>query len=197
MTSASLDVFKDHVAARGHVIDTAEWERIGDLFQPVNARRGEIVSDSAVIADELFFVCEGVIASIQTTPDGDTQIARFFESGHLCANITSAWSQAVSEDELIAMTGFRGLRIPFDMLRSAYLHGGPLDQFWRETILETLLFDKEIMCAKTIRDVGTRYNFLKERYRDVVSQVPDKHIARFLGITPQGLSRFLRNARKS
>ncbi|MEO1731411.1 MAG: hypothetical protein AAFR64_11800, partial [Pseudomonadota bacterium] len=85
--------------------------------------------------------------------------------------------------------------IPFESFRASFLHGGHLDTFWREAMFETLLFDKDILCTKTIRDVGTRYRFLAERYDNVVAQVPDRHLARFLGITPQGLSRFLRNSR--
>lgn len=195
MPSTPFDTFKDHVCARGHSISQAQWQEVARLASPVSAKRGEVLLDSAVVASDLFFLCEGVAASIQTSPDGDTQIARFFERGQLCSNVTSAWQQTVSDDELIAMTDIAALRIPFAAFRSAFLHGGPLDTFWREIMFETLLFDKDLLCTKTIRDVETRYRFLAERYEDVVTQVPDRYLARFLGITPQGLSRFFRKTR--
>lgn len=196
MQAAHFETFKNYVAARGHALSSEEWEMAERLFEPVHAKRGAVIMDSATIAGDLYFVCEGVAASVQTSPDGDTQIARFFEHGQLCSNVTSAWQMTISDDELIAMTDFVGLRVPFEVFRSAFLHGGLLETFWREALFETLLFDKEVLCTKTIRDVSTRYRFLDERYCDVVSRVPDKHLACFLGITPQGLSRFLRNSRE-
>jgi hypothetical protein len=83
------------------------------------------------------------------------------------------------------------------MFREEFISGGPLATYWREKVLETFLFDKDIMCAKTLRNVESRYRFLIDRHQDVVSKVPDKYIARFLGISPQGLSRFLKKNHKS
>lgn len=146
--------------------------------------------DSARVTRHLFLVSNGVAASIQNSHDGDEQIARFFERGHLCSNLTSAWHQQVSSDTLIAMSDFTGVRIPFAMFRNDFMSDKPLSLYWREMVLETLVFDKDLICAKTMRDIETRYQFLVDRYDQVVTTVPDKHIARFLGITPQGLSRF-------
>lgn len=184
--------FKRHVISRGYELDEQDWEGVSQGAKAIEAKRGDIIMDSATVADHLYFVCDGIAASIQLTPDGETPIARFFEPGQVCTNLTSAWNKTVSADQLVAMTEFTGLCFPFSAMREAYFHGGPLALYWRETVFETLVFDKDVMCAKTVRDVEIRYRFLLERYQRVVSEVPDKDLARFLGITPQGLSRFLR-----
>lgn len=195
MPYPSIETFREHIVSRGHDRTGNEWKTIRSQLDPVRAKRGDILLDSTVITEHLIFICDGIAASFQLTADGDTQIARFFERGQLCSNISSAWHRSVSNDELVAMTDLVGVRIPFSMFRDAFLSGGPLALYWREMVLETLLFDKDLMCTKTIRDVDTRYRFLAERYENVVADVPDKHLARFLGITPQGLSRFLKNNR--
>ena len=193
MANAVLSNFKDHVAKRGYHLSDAAWTSISPQLKPVFAARGEVLLDSAQVTQHLYFVCDGVAASIQNTPDGDQQIARFFERGHLCSNLTSAWHQEVSSDTLVAVSDFAGVSIPFALFRNDFMSEAPLSLYWREMVLETLVFDKDIICAKTIRNVETRYQFLVERYDQVVSLVPDKYIARFLGITPQGLSRFKKN----
>ena len=196
MSHHAIATFKQHVATRGYHLSAAEWTAVFQQFQPVSVERGAVLLDSACVTQHLFFVSNGVAASIQTTPDGDQQIARFFERGHLCSNLTSAWHQQVSSDTLIAMSDFTGLRIPFAMFREEFMSDAPLSLYWRAMVLETLVFDKDLICAKTIRDVETRYRFLVDRYDDVVRTVPDKYIARFLGITPQGLSRFKKTLRE-
>lgn len=173
-----------------------DWDAVHQELKPISLKRGQVIIDSARVTEQLFFVCKGIAASIQTTSDGDTQIARFFERGQLCTNLTSAWNKSVSEDQLLALTDFSGIGFSFSAMREAYLHGGPLATYWRTMVFETLLFDKDVMCVKTIRDVEIRYKFLVDRYQRVVFDVPDKYIARFLGITPQGLSRFLKKTRR-
>ncbi|MEO1305890.1 MAG: hypothetical protein AAFV37_13010 [Pseudomonadota bacterium] len=197
LSHKAIDVFRDHLASRGHKLSEIEWQRFCERLTPVSAARGTVLLDSARITKHLFFVSDGVAASFQMSPDGDQQIARFFERGHLCSNLTSAWHQQVSSDALIAMSEFLGVRIPFSMFREDFMTDAPLSAYWRGMVLETLVFDKDIICAKTVRDVETRYRFLVERYEHVVPLVPDKNIARFLGITPQGLSRFKKNLRFS
>lgn len=197
MFSSLFDEFRRDIRSRGHELSDIEWRRICDQLTPIEARRGETLLDSLVVAESLIFVSSGVAASFQTTSDGDQQIARFFEHGQLCSNITSAWYQSVSHDELVALTHFAGVLVPFSLFRLEFTSGGPLAKYWREKMIETLLFDKDLMCAKTMRNVEARYRFVKERHRDVVTEVPAKHIAQFLGITPQGLSRFLKKTDKS
>ncbi|MEO1027530.1 MAG: hypothetical protein AAFX02_00595 [Pseudomonadota bacterium] len=195
MQSPLVNTFRNDLYSRGHFLSDGDWSNAAKHFKPVRARRGEILLDNAIIAETLIFVCKGVAASIQTTFDGDRQIARFFENGQLCSNVTSAWNGALSEDELVAMSEFSGISIPFELFRESYLFEGPLGLYWREKVFETLLFDKDLLYTKTVRDVGVRYDFLRQRYRDVIGEVPDRYIAQFLGITPQGLSRFLKNNR--
>ena len=59
------------------------------------------------------------------------------------------------------------------MFREGYLGGGPLGVYWREKVFETLLFDKDIVCAKTTRDIDDRYRFLNERHSSVITAVPE------------------------
>ncbi|MEO1648631.1 MAG: hypothetical protein AAFR32_07425 [Pseudomonadota bacterium] len=188
-----IEVFRAHIADRGYAFDDASWRSIAADLVEVEAKRGTVLLDSAQVTRHLYFVSRGIAATFQTSVSGDVQIARFFERGQLASNITSAWQQSVSADELVAMSDFAGVMVPFDQFRESFLKGGALAEYWREMVLDTLLFDKDLMCAKTFRDVGSRYRFLTERYEEVVEQVPDKHLARFLGITPQGLSRFRKN----
>lgn len=195
MTNPAIAIFRDHIMSYGHHFSRSEWQTLCQPLVPISTARGAILLDSVSVTQHLFFVSDGVAASIQTTEDGDQQIARFFERGQFCSNLTSAWHQRISSDALIAMSDFSGVRIPFSTFRDGFMSEGPLSQYWREIVFETLLFDKDLICSKTIRDVETRYRFLVERYDHVAQTVPDKYIARFLGITPQGLSRFKKNLR--
>lgn len=166
-------------------------------MSPISSRAGRILLAQTRVADRLIFVTGGVSASEQSWRDGRSTIARFFEPTDFCTNVSSAWTGDIASDDLIAITDVEGLSIPLSVFMQDYLTGGTFGIYLRHRMLEAHLFAKELACAKTSIQIGVRYSFLQTHHRTVLETVPQKDIARFLGVTPEGLSRFLRNRRAS
>ncbi|MEO1483673.1 MAG: cyclic nucleotide-binding domain-containing protein [Myxococcota bacterium] len=176
-------------------LDDDEWRRISTRLADCSYRQGEVIFSQVRLTDHWLFITDGVAASEQTTPDGAVLIGRFFEPGHICSNITSAWARQISSDDLRAITDVEGVLLPNPLFRQEYLGGGAFGRYLRIKAMAALLFDKEILCTKTTNDTDIQYRFLEYNYREVIRRSTQKDIARFIGITPQGLSRFLKNRR--
>ncbi len=187
LTSLVDDIQRLGVALNGH-----EWDTIRQRCSTVRIQAGEKIQNQARVADAWIFLSDGVAASEQTWLDGSSTIARFFEPGTICANFTSAWTRDIASDDLLAVTDVAGVAIPDSIFRQEYLQGGFFGTYLRLKMIEAHLFAKELICAKTSGQTETRYQFLERHHQCVIGNVPQKDIARFLGITPQGLSRFLR-----
>lgn len=168
------------------------WRAISGSLRETAYPAGAVIMSQAKVSEHWMFLSRGLAASEQTLPNGGTAIARFFEAGQICTNLTSAWSRDIANDDLIAITDVEGLLAPDAVFREALLYGQGFGVYLRLKLMETLLFDKEIICAKTAGDTETRYRFLEERHDAVIAGSPKKDVARFLGVTPQGLSRFLK-----
>ncbi|MEO1734197.1 MAG: Crp/Fnr family transcriptional regulator [Pseudomonadota bacterium] len=181
----------------GVALTDTEWDRQTRMLSPVSAFAGEVIQNQAHIADALLFVAGGVVASQQSWEDGNVTVARFFEAGDICANFTSAWTQDIASDDLVAITDVQGLSIPNHVFRREYLSGDGFGLYLRHKMVEAHLFAKELVCAKTSGRTETRYQFLEEFHSGVIGIVPQKDIARFLGVTPQGLSRFLKRQKSA
>ncbi len=154
---------------------------------------GDRILTQAKIADRIFFVLEGVAGSEQTWDDGKSTIARFFQPVDLCTNVTSAWTGNMGSDELVAISDVKTVSIPMEFFVQEYLYGNSFGLYLRKRVLNNQLFSKELICAKTSGQTEQRYHFLEKHQPTVLDLVPKKDIARFLGLTPQGFSRFLRN----
>lgn len=174
-------------------LDESEWSRIRTDCSEASYRPKDTIFDQKDIADRILFVASGITASEQVYEDGSSGIARFFETGQFCTNLTSLWHRQMAEDTLFAVTGVTGVLIPMSFFEREYFHGEAFGQYLRRKVLDTLVFDKSVMVAKTLTSSEARYRFLEEQYDRVLPDVPANLIPRFLGMTPQGLSRFLRN----
>ncbi|MEM6539310.1 MAG: hypothetical protein AAF668_16475 [Pseudomonadota bacterium] len=192
-TGKAMAALKDNIQSVDVTLDSSEWTRVRQSFKLVHIPAGDKIQNQARVADSWIFLFDGVAASEQTWRDGTSTIARFFEPGDLCANVTSAWTLDIASDDLIALTDVAGLAMPNDFFRTEYLKGGSFGIYLRLKLMDAHLFAKELICAQTSRLTETRYRFLEQHQRNVIDTVQKKDIARFLGVTPQGLSRFLRH----
>ena len=190
---SALKILYDDIKAQGVVLPEDDWRELCASFEPVTLAAGDVILCQSQIADRWLFVAQGVAASAQTSIAGEAWIARFFEAGHFAANLPSVWRRDYFLDDLVAITPVAGVFIPDTVLREAYLRGGAFGVYLRIKVMETLLFDKDLLCAQTSASLERRYEFLETFYRDVLSSVPKKDVARFLGVTPQSYSRFLRS----
>lgn len=188
----AINLLKADIQRLDVVIDHITWERIAERCRCVQIKAGDKIQNQARVADSWIFLSEGIAASEQTDHDGVSTIARFFEPGDFCANLTSAWTRDVASDDLIALTDVVGIAIADKYFRRQYIEGRSFGTYLRLKMMGAHLFAKELICAKTSSRTETRYRFLEQHHKTVIGSVQQKDIARFLGMTPQGLSRFLR-----
>lgn len=194
-TVRAIDAFLNDIGLYGVALGPDTWRDLSKDFVGCAYAKGDVILSSARVADRWLFLTRGIAASEQTTPEGQALIARFFEPGQICTNITSAWSRRPGSDDLIAITDVEGVLIPDPLFREEYLRGHAFGEYLRLKCMETLLFDKDILCAKTSNDTEVQYRFLEQNYDEVVLRTTQKDLARFIGLTPQGLNRFLQARR--
>ncbi|MEM9431080.1 MAG: hypothetical protein AAGA32_16500 [Pseudomonadota bacterium] len=185
------------MARFGLELDGLEFQKISEQTEPFETSSGSVFLNQTRVADRLAFVVGGLAASRQTWSDGRMTIARFFEAGDLCTNVSSAWTGELASDDLVAVTDVHGSFVPLALFHAEYFHGGTFGTYLRYRMMEAHLFAKELACAKTSNDTEIVYQFLDTHHRSVLQLAPKKDIARFLGVTPQGFSRFLRRRRSA
>ncbi|MEO0972473.1 MAG: hypothetical protein AAFX85_05200, partial [Pseudomonadota bacterium] len=188
-----FDALAQDIARMGVDLPPQEWASIRNSLREVGYASGESIYRMEEIGAGWLFVSDGVAASMQTHPDGGLTIARFFEDGQWCGNLTSAWSRRYASDDLVAISPLAGVEAPAEVFRHHLLEGsGSFAHYVRLKVMETLCFDKEVIVAKTLLDLEKRYRFLEEHYRRVVGVAMQKQLAAFTGVTPEALSRFLK-----
>lgn len=193
----AIDSLKHDAKSLGFAVPSEEWQSLSAEFTACRFPTGDVILSSVRVADRWLFVTRGIVAFEQTSPDGGTLIGRFFQPGQFCSNLESAWRQELASDTLIAITNVEGVLLPDPVFRDQYLRGGVFGQYLRIKAMETLILDKDILCAKTSNDTEVQYSFLERSFPEVVQRATQKDVARFIGVTPQGLNRFLRNRKSS
>ncbi|MEL6240147.1 MAG: cyclic nucleotide-binding domain-containing protein [Pseudomonadota bacterium] len=169
-----------------------EWRGVCDRAVPRQVPRRATILDSGRIGSSWIFVASGYAASYYTHGDGRLTLTRFFEPGQLAGNVTSTWSNDYGSDELTAITDVSYVEIPHDFLLVEYMQGQTFGAYIRMKVIETLRYDKDLLVCQALNDPAARYRFLEDRHPCLLELALKKDVAAFLGVTPQGYSRFLR-----
>ncbi|MEM6819074.1 MAG: hypothetical protein AAF578_09785 [Pseudomonadota bacterium] len=191
-----LNQMKFDIESRGLKISQHDWGSFGEIVNEVNYRKGECIFDMDETESPMLFVAAGIASANMLSDTGRVFIYRFFEQGHLCTRISSAWLNSGHDDTIECVTDLSGVLIPFDYWKKEYLQGNGLGEYFRQKCLEALLFAKDVIRIKTLSQTRVAYEFLANEHKTVVQQAPQKTIAKFIGITPEAMNRFLRGYRK-
>jgi CRP-like cAMP-binding protein len=172
-------------------IDT-EWKEFSSHLTVNTASKRKIIFRQTDVCDSVIYILKGVAASAYNE-EGKITISRFFQAGNLCSNMVSAVSKTIESDSVIAITNVKYVAMPFDYFMNLYLYSDKIGVFFRKKILEHLIDAKNFISIKTSATTEVHYSFLEKQYPEIIAKVPSKYIAAFIGITPEGLSRFLKH----
>lgn len=177
-------------------ITQEELRHLSQQIEQKSAKKKTVIFRQTEPCNSVIYLISGITASVYNYEEKEV-ITRFFQRGNFSTNIISAVSKKVASDSLIAITDIVYLLIPFELFIDAYLHSNTFGLFIRKKIIENSIENKNFTTIKTIGETPIKYQFLVENYPQVIRDTPAKYIAQFLGLTPEGYSRFLAKQRKA
>jgi len=166
--------------------------------------RRRVNGDFPISSENILYITSGITAAEITGNDGQRVIPRFHEAGDISAPLPKLTPKVIEggriigdESEIVAITLVEGVLIPLENWHREYLEGNAFGQFVRQKMFEGYLLNAAISHVRSLNRTAESYNFLKTYQPDILKKVPQKTVAQFIGITPEGLSRFLKSNAKT
>lgn len=170
-----------------------EQELITEAFQPRSYKEGETLFQAGTIANELFFICQGVIKITTIKPNGD-EVTQFFLKENQFSTILNSFTNRIpAEENIVAACDLSVMAT--SQARLTALYGdvpqlkAVIDRFTQQGLMEKI----RVRNAYHGEDSTARYQLFIMRQPEIALRVPLKDIASYLDITPQSLSRIRKN----
>ncbi|AWV98918.1 Crp/Fnr family transcriptional regulator [Arcticibacterium luteifluviistationis] len=163
-----------------------------NIFKQKYLKKGEIFIDAGVYAREMGFLKSGIIRAFYRTTDGKEYNKHFFQEpcfiGGYASFISGQPNQIIQE----ALTDCEIWVADYAKLTDLYDSHPDLERMSRK-LAEYFFVQKEQREVEIVLlDADERYAIFQKQFANLEQQIPQYHIASYLGITPTQLSRIRR-----
>jgi len=166
-----------------------EWLKIKEIVRVKSFKAKSHILDAGDIAGDIFFIEQGLIR-IYHLENGKEINTYFGCDGQFISAFTSLITQMPSNEYIESLEDSIVYTLPYDSLNKLYIDNPRFEKFGR------IYAEQSYLCIAN-RTVDLQAKHAKQKYLDftnnhkskIVQRMPQRHIASYLGIEPESLSR--------
>lgn len=165
---------------------------LGSILVPMKFQKGDTILEEGKVCRALYFVDKGMVRQYYYKNKKDVTEHFSFE-GRIVFCIESFLKQEPSRLIVEALENTKVYAIPYDDLQNLMVRNQEIDLLYRKVLEHVAISSQEHADSQRFENASERYERLLREKPEIVLRAPMVHIASFLQMTPETLSR-VRNA---
>ena len=185
----TLDNFKTACFLILPNLQPQEFELITPHLFIKSYTKGELILHENQVCDKIFFLNKGFVRMYYVDNNGNEINYRFTDSGNFFVDFQSFLTKKPSRFYWEAVQNIEVITISYQAVQEIYKASNTWNLFGRLMAEQVYLQLNERVEMLLFMQPEERYLQMLQKYPNIINQVPQLHIASFLGIKPETLSR--------
>ncbi len=169
-----------------------DWSKIRLCFRPLSLQKNEFALQSGTVCNHIYFIHSGGLRSFYLE-QGKEATRHFFFAGRFACALTSFLTRQPSLESLQALEETHLLRASYEDFQRLYQEIPAWQELGRKIMEGAYIVSTERIESLICLDATQRYLNCVATYPDIFQRVPQYHIASYLGVEPETLSRIRGN----
>ncbi|WP_422080123.1 Crp/Fnr family transcriptional regulator [Ulvibacterium sp.] len=173
----------------------SDWE-VEDIishFKPVTLKKKESLLTNGQVCRQIAYIEKGSLIYLQISPEGDPIAIDFAFEGEFVAYLQSFLTETPADIDIIANEPTQLLVISKEHLYHLYEKYSKMERIGRLLLEEGLMKMAKGRTIFQTMDNRERYLYVMKHSSKILERIPQYHIATYLGIKPESLSRIRRS----
>lgn len=167
-------------------------ETIAKLFSSKQLNRNDFFTNEGQLANEIGFLKTGIIRAYYRDSKGNEFTKQFFVAPTIIGAYTSLLTSQPSEIIHEALTNCTLYTASYKELVGHYSDYHALEKIGRKIAEHYYLEKEKKLIEQVVYDAEKRYKLFRQRFPHLENQIPQYHIASYIGVSPTQLSRIRR-----
>ena len=186
------DSLRAHIA-KYIELSEEEFSRCTALFIPKKIRKKAFLLQEGDVCRHLAFVTEGCLRSYTVDPKGDEHVVQFAIEGWWISDLFSFLTGEPGVFYIDALENSEMLLIDRASYEKLCTDVPKFERFFRMILQNNYIATHRRISATLSMSAEEQYLRFVASFPDIVKRVSQLHIASYLGITPEALSRIRKN----
>lgn len=170
-------------------------EALARLLTPIKLQKGEVLMHEGDICHSMFYVHRGMVRQYYYK-NGKDVTEHFSFEGRICFCIESFLKQEPSKLMVEALEPSLVYALPYEELHVSMMQNSEIELFYRKVLEHALMSSQEHADSQRFENATERYCRLLRTHREIILRAPMLHVASFLQMTPETLSRVRKAVQK-
>ncbi len=166
-----------------------ELSVIQKYFQKKSFSKGEKLLENGNVCNHLFLIEKGLGRSYFINEKGKDISVWFFSEGKAITSVESFFNRLPSKYDIEALEETIAFVISYNDLQKLFDRFHSFERFGRLLSIHMLSDMAQRLNAIQFQSAKERYAYLNQKHPDIAFRAPLQHIASYLGITQETLSR--------
>lgn len=185
--NSTLQAFFEYILQSVSLTDEMKY-KIAMRCEVKTYKKGEILLKEGSVCRHLFFIEKGVLRTF-SYQDGKDVTSWIYFDNQLFTSWGSYLTQSPSLDYIVVEEAATILTISHDTMEQLYEELPQLERFGRKVLEAQVAFVEAFSREYNFAPAKQRYEMLLEYFPDITQRVNLGHVASFLGISQETLSR--------
>jgi len=170
-------------------LDATETDRLKNYFRIKRLNKKQFLQHQGDITQYETFVTKGCLRTYYLDQQGQEHIVQFALEGWWIGDLYSFLTQHPSRYTIQALEDCELLQIDKNSLEELYQQVPKLERFFRIIIQNAFIASTNRILSSMSQTAEERYLEFIGKYPDIEQRVPQYHVAAYLGVTAEFLSR--------
>jgi len=188
-----MDTFQLFKSISKHIsLETEEEKYLKSILLPMQIKQNEFIENTDEVTRYFINVNEGCLMTYYTDNEANDHVLQFATAGWWTGDLNSFTNGAPSIYSTKALTDSSVLLIPKVQMDELLEQFPKFEKYFRIIFQNSLITHQQRILRNLSMSAEGRYQYFLEKYPTLEQFVPQKHIASYLGITPEFLSKVRR-----
>ncbi|MEO8664927.1 MAG: Crp/Fnr family transcriptional regulator [Ignavibacteria bacterium] len=187
MADSDYDLFLKNLSK--HIsLDEKDIEIFTSAFKLKKVKKSEFLLQTGDVCRYEYFVNKGCLRTYTIDPNGFEHILMFSVEDWWAGDMYSFLTQTPALFNIDALEESEVFQIDYPSIELLYKKVPKFERYFRIIIQNSFITQQRRIIQNISSSAEDRFLQFKNKYPDLIERIPQKHIAAYLGITPEFFS---------